>query len=333
MVCLPRCPCPSITPECDHPNHPRTVSSLIAQGTEFPLKKPAGFHWDLFLLGLTTGVAGLLGLPFPNGLIPQAPFHTESLCVTEVVHSSDPSDSSSPDGTKRFSFRAAYVVEQRASNLAQGLLTLVAMTGPLLTVLHLVPQGVLAGLFFIMGFQALEANGITAKLLFLLRDEALTPVGHPLRRCRRAAWVFVLVELVGFGATFAITQTVAAVGFPVFILLLIPIRAGLLPRFLSPEELAVLDEPTASPFTMESVGGAFGGKNAGGVLLEAPEGESGEDADRSGRKKEGTSGGSGEGVLGGRVQEPSDEELAELGESRSGGVRRRLSTLHREGSA
>ena len=68
-------------------------------------------------------------------------------------------------------------------------------------------------------------------------------------------------------------------------------------------------------------------------MLEAPEGESGEEADRSGRKKEGTSGGSGEGVLGGRVQEPSDEELAELGESGSGGVRRRLSTLHREESA
>jgi len=58
------------------------VSSLISQGTEFPLKKPAGFHWDFFLLGITTGVAGLLGIPAPNGLIPQAPFHTTSLCVT-----------------------------------------------------------------------------------------------------------------------------------------------------------------------------------------------------------------------------------------------------------
>ncbi|CAI4210498.1 unnamed protein product [Parascedosporium putredinis] len=65
------------------------VSSLIAQGTEFPLRKPAGFHWDLFLLGLTTGVAGILGLPFPNGLIPQAPFHTESLCVTHAVQDVD----------------------------------------------------------------------------------------------------------------------------------------------------------------------------------------------------------------------------------------------------
>lgn len=31
----------------------------MAQGTEFPLRKPAGFHWDLFLLGLTTGVGGI----------------------------------------------------------------------------------------------------------------------------------------------------------------------------------------------------------------------------------------------------------------------------------
>lgn len=277
-------------------------------------------------------------MPFPNGLIPQAPFHTESLCVTEVVHS----DSDGPDGTKRFEFRPAYVVEQRVSNLAQGLLTLVAMTGPLLTVLHLIPQGVLAGLFFIMGFQALEANGITAKLLFLFRDQALTPAGHPLRTSRgdgarrRAVWLFVLVELVGFGATFAITQTVAAVGFPVFILLLIPIRAMLLPKFLSPEELAVLDEPTASPFTMESVGGTFGGAGGSGgrgVFLEAPEGESGEETDRSRRKKEGANGGSEGGVLGGKVGRRSEEELAELGESRLGVVRRRLSMLHREESA
>lgn len=57
------------------------MQSLIAQGSEFPLKKPAGFHWDFFLLGITTFVAGLLGLPAPNGLIPQAPMHTASLVV------------------------------------------------------------------------------------------------------------------------------------------------------------------------------------------------------------------------------------------------------------
>ncbi|KAH8652375.1 HCO3 transporter family-domain-containing protein [Xylariales sp. PMI_506] len=231
------------------------VSSLIAQGTEFPLRKPAGFHWDLFLLGLTTGVAGLLGLPFPNGLIPQAPFHTESLCVTKVELDGDGDEKKGG-----YSFRRTRVVEQRVSNLAQGLLTLGTMSGPLLVVLHLIPQAVLAGLFFIMGYQALEGNGITAKVLYLCRDRRLTAASDPLGRVprRSAVWAFVTLELVAFAATFAITQTVAAVGFPVFILALIPMRALLLPRLFTPEELGLLDGPTASPFTMESVGGSYG---------------------------------------------------------------------------
>ncbi|PON24005.1 hypothetical protein TGAM01_v207016 [Trichoderma gamsii] len=233
------------------------VSSLIAQGSEFPLRKPAGFHWDFFLLGITTGVAGILGLPFPNGLIPQAPFHTESLCVTKAVKQLDEKG----EDKGAYTFETTHVVEQRVSNLAQGLLTLGTMTGPLLVVLHLVPHGVLAGLFFIMGVQALQANGITAKLLFLARDKNLTPANSPLKLIKRriAIWIFVIIELVGFGATFAITQTIAAVGFPIIILLLIPVRALLLPRIFHPDELMALDEPTASDFTMEGIGGAWGG--------------------------------------------------------------------------
>ncbi|KAK5170808.1 hypothetical protein LTR04_003397 [Oleoguttula sp. CCFEE 6159] len=230
------------------------VSSLIAQGTEFPLRKPAGFHWDLFLLGLTTGVAGLLGIPFPNGLIPQAPFHTNSLGVTRQVSDSD-------ENNKGHIQRIVdHVVEQRVSNLTQGLLTLGTMTGPLLIVLHLIPQAVLAGLFFVMGVQALEGNGITLKMLFLFKDKELTPGSEPLKRIhrRRAIWYFVALELIGFGATFAITQTIAAIGFPIIILLLVPVRTFLLPKYFSPEELRILDAPTASPFTMESVGGNFG---------------------------------------------------------------------------
>ena len=235
------------------------VSSLIAQGTEFPLRKPAGFHWDLFLLGITTGVAGLLGIPFPNGLIPQAPFHTNALCVTHQV-----SDESESGDAKGHTTRVVdHVVEQRFSNLAQGLLTLGTMSGSLLVVLHLIPQGVLAGLFFVMGIQALQGNGITLKMLYLCRDRALTSAAQPLSRITRkqAIWYFVALELIGFGATFAITQTIAAVGFPIIILLLIPVRTFVLPKYFTPHELSILDAPTASPFTMESVGGNFGEGN------------------------------------------------------------------------
>lgn len=328
----------------------RAVSSLIAQGTEFPLKKPAGFHWDIFLLGLTTGVAGILGLPFPNGLIPQAPFHTESLCVSKVVRGGEDSggDAEGGDNKGHWELRRTHVVEQRVSNLAQGLLTLGTMSGPLLVVLHLIPQGVLAGLFFIMGYQALEGNGITLKLLFLLRDRRLGLAAdggrpHPLRRVRpAAAWAFVAVELVGFGATFAITQTVAAVGFPCFILALIPARALLLPRWFTPQELGVLDEPTASPATMENVGGTYGGPELVVVDTEHEAGAAGGKVrpdERGGPKGGGSGGGGGGGgvLLGGEGAIGSEQELAEKGENKgvrlstsASGPRRRNSTVVRD---
>ena len=154
-----------------------------------------------------------------------------------------------------------HVVEQRVSNLAQGLLFVVTMTGPLLIVLHLIPQAVLAGLFFVMGTQALSGNGITLKLLYLFRDRELTDkTSEPLARLERqkAVWLFTAIELVGFAATFAITQTIAAIGFPIIILILVPIRIFLMPRCFRDEELKALDAPTAGAFVMESVGGAYG---------------------------------------------------------------------------
>lgn len=267
------------------------VSSLIAQGTEFPLRKPAGFHWDLWLLGITTFVAGLLGIPFPNGLIPQAPFHTAALCVTRQV--ADEGDINKGKATRV----TDHVVEQRVSNFAQGLLTLGTMTGPLLIVLHLIPQAVLAGLFFIMGVQALQGNGITQKLIFLAQDKDFTPASNPLKRLKRrtAIWVFVILELLGFGATFAITQTIAAIGFPVIILLLIPVRTFLFPLWFTSEELGALDAPTASPFTMESVGGTYG-------MEEKIEEEAEEAA--SGRAHTG-----GDGVLAGHLSSSSESAV------------------------
>jgi hypothetical protein len=243
-------------------------------------------------------------------LIPQAPFHTESLCVTKVV--TDTEENGEAKG--HYSYKRTHVVEQRFSNLAQGLLTLGTMSGPLLVVLHLIPQAVLAGLFFIMGYQALEVNGITVKILFLCRDKKLTPGSHPLKQIprRSAIWGFVALELIAFGATFAITQTVAAVGFPVFILALIPVRALLLPRLFSPQELSLLDGPTASPFTMESVGGSYGGsyQEDGTTTMEAS-GVSGSEEPTARNS---------EVLLGSLMGRKSEEDLAELGEGRGHGV-------------
>ncbi|KAG1797864.1 HCO3 transporter family-domain-containing protein [Suillus plorans] len=257
------------------------VSSLIAQGSQFPLRKPPGFHYDFFLLGITTFIAGLIGVPAPNGLIPQAPIHTTSLLVMGKPSKKDvdeeeqitkPSSQSGYDSNgaiikmeKSFDYSVGQreapiaVVEQRVSNLAQGSLCLVLLTGPFLHILGLVPRGVLAGLFWFMGADALKGNGITIKLLYLMRDKTLTSPDDPLRKVRKSRLLmFVTIQLVAFGATFVLTQSIAALGFPVIILLLVPLRAYVIPRLpFTQEELSILDGPTASPFTMESVGGSL----------------------------------------------------------------------------
>jgi hypothetical protein len=72
-----------------------------------------------------------------SGLIPQAPFHTASLCVTRKK------TDDAEENKGKVTTVIDHVVEQRVSNLAQGLLTLGTMSGPLLTVLGLIPQAVI----------------------------------------------------------------------------------------------------------------------------------------------------------------------------------------------
>ncbi|KAG8949333.1 hypothetical protein FRC00_008191 [Tulasnella sp. 408] len=172
--------------------------------------------------------------------------HTQSLVVMGLKSKDDEEIGASADGEKALGGvregveHPVAVVEQR-------------------DVLGLVPRGVLAGLFWFMGTDALRGSGVTAKFLYLIQDDSLVPLHEPLRKVRPSMiWLFLAIELVGFGATMAITQTIAAIGFPIVIFLLIPIRTHVIPLLpFTQEELAILDGPTASPFTMESVGGSI----------------------------------------------------------------------------
>lgn len=58
-----------------------------------------------------------------------------------------------------------------------------------------------------MGSDALLSSGVTEKMLYLIRDRRATSPSDPLNKVRKSRIViFTLVELIGFGATFAITQ-------------------------------------------------------------------------------------------------------------------------------
>ena len=94
---------------------------------------------------MTTFLAGLLGVPAPNGLIPQAPIHTRALLVhgfpSKATEDEELRDRGHGSTNEQLREVPIAVVEQRVSNLAQGSLCLVLLTGPFLHVLNLVPQG------------------------------------------------------------------------------------------------------------------------------------------------------------------------------------------------
>ena len=127
------------------------MSSLTAQAKQYPLKKPGGFHWDFFLLGCTTFIAGILGIPLPNGLVPQAPVHTDSLTLYETDLQIIATDEGEGNEIRRPIVRASKVVEQRISHFLKGLGIVGTMTGPLLIVLHTMPRAIFAGVFFVVG--------------------------------------------------------------------------------------------------------------------------------------------------------------------------------------
>ncbi|KAL4944174.1 hypothetical protein BDV06DRAFT_210474 [Aspergillus oleicola] len=233
------------------------VSSLTAQARQFPLKKPAGFHWDFFLLGCTTFLAGITGIPMPNGLVPQAPVHTDSLTIYEtdlhIITTSEGEDAE----LRRPLVRATDVIEQRVSHFLMGLAIIGTMTGPLLIVLHTMPSAVFAGVFFIVGWGSIESNGIMSKLIFLLRENRFIQRDEPLLQIRKRKIVlYVSCQILGVAACVAISQTIAAIGFPVLIIALIPFRVWVIPRWFSQAELGVLDDLTANnSAVLKSLGG------------------------------------------------------------------------------
>lgn len=235
------------------------VSSLTAQARSFPLKKPAGFHWDFFLLGCTCFVAGLLDIPLPNGLVPQAPVHTDGLTVyndePQFIETKDHEDE---PVIVRHNNTAVRVFEQRVSHFLMALLFAGMMTGPLLIVLHLMPRALLSGVFFAVGLGGILSNPILVhKIKFLLTDPRFIAPHEPLLKVsRKQIMHYLFWQLFGWATSVAISQTIAAIGFPVLIMALIPLRWKLLPRLFTREELDIMDDMTATAdVVLVSLGG------------------------------------------------------------------------------
>ena len=139
-----------------------------------------------------------------------------------------------------------------------GLAIIGTMTGPLLVVLHTMPHALFAGVFFVVGWGSIEGNGIVKKLVYLLKEPRFVSRDEPLLKVpRHRILFFVFWQLLTWAMAVSISQTIAAIGFPVIITALIPFRWLVIPKLFSVEELQIMDSLTA---TNDVVLVSFGGK-------------------------------------------------------------------------
>lgn len=96
------------------------------------------------------------------------------------------------------------------------------------------------------------------KLIFLMAEDRFVQRDEPLLALKRCKiWAYIGLQALGVAVTVAISQTIAAIGFPVLIILLIPLRTHLMPRWFTIHELEVMDDLTCTnKQVLASLGGA-----------------------------------------------------------------------------
>tara|TARA_R110002003_G_scaffold1005_8_gene22035 strand:- start:1815 stop:2258 length:444 start_codon:yes stop_codon:yes gene_type:complete len=139
---------------------------------------------------------------------------------------------------------------------------------------------------------SIENNGILQKFWYLNSERRFIQRSNPLNNvARKKIWLFIGIQAFGVACTVAISQTIAAIGFPVLIIALIPIRTFLMPKWFSNHELDVLDALTATnPAVLVSFGGTPAGmtKQEGDVVHNGATGGSGSDSPSFRRQRVGS---------------------------------------------
>jgi hypothetical protein len=214
------------------------ISSIICTIDRYGTKKPGGFAWDIALLGTTTAICGILGLPPANGLLPQAPLHSESLIHIEK----EQSVTTNADSERVVEIKEVNrVYEQRWSPFLQAGGILLFISPPFQHVLGLTPTSVLAGLFMFMGEQSLAVNPILFRFFYMLTPPSELP---PLPKGIKSYWgihMYTLLQIVMTGVIFYVTLTQGAPAFPVIIIALVPARLLLMNRLWDRETLRFVD--------------------------------------------------------------------------------------------
>ncbi|XP_034353601.1 sodium bicarbonate cotransporter 3 isoform X1 [Arvicanthis niloticus] len=204
------------------------ITAVIINRKEHKLKKGAGYHLDLLMVGVMLGVCSIMGLPWFVAATVLSISHVNSLKVE--------SECSAPGEQPKF----LGIREQRVTGLM--IFILMGLSVFMTSVLKFIPMPVLYGVFLYMGvsslkgiqfFDRIKLFGMPAKHqpdLIYLRYVPLWKV-H----------VFTVVQLTCLVLLWVIKASAAAVVFPMMVLALVFVRK-LMDLCFTKRELSWLDD-------------------------------------------------------------------------------------------
>lgn len=198
----------------------QNITVRLVNNPEYKLKKGAGYHLDLGLVGLLIGFCSLFGLPWMVAATVRSLNHVRSLANFQGA-------------------RVVGVVENRVSGV--GIHLLIGASLAILPLLQLVPMSVLFGLFLYMGVASLAGNQLFERMKLWFMDPERYPATYYLRAVpARVVHTFTVVQVASLATLWWLKSSRFGIVFPLFIACLAPIRMSLR-RFLKPEHLALLD--------------------------------------------------------------------------------------------
>ncbi|KFW02280.1 Electrogenic sodium bicarbonate cotransporter 4, partial [Fulmarus glacialis] len=203
------------------------ITAVIVNRKEHKLRKAAGYHLDLFWVGILMAVCSFMGLPWYVAATVISIAHIDSLKME--------TETSAPGEQPQF----LGVREQRVTGIIVFVLTGISVF--LAPILKYIPMPVLYGVFLYMGVASLNGIQFWERCKLFLMPAKHQPdyvfLRHvPLRRIH----LFTLVQIVCLAVLWILKSTVAAIIFPVMILALILVRR-LLDFVFSQHDLAWID--------------------------------------------------------------------------------------------
>uniref|UniRef100_H2ZCS7 Anion exchange protein n=1 Tax=Ciona savignyi TaxID=51511 RepID=H2ZCS7_CIOSA len=206
------------------------ITEMILSNKERNLKKGTGFHLNLMVLGMLNIVVSFLGMPWVCCAAVRSITHTNRWLRSIVMSKTQAPGEPKIEGLK----------EQRVTvfvvNACLGLSILMQ------PVLSEIPLAVLFGIFLYMGVTSLAGVQFIDRIEMLFMPAKHYPdfsFVHMVRH--KKIHVFTIIQIICLAVLWVVKSTAAQIAFPFFLVLTIPLRYFVLPKFFSKKEMAELD--------------------------------------------------------------------------------------------